>query len=153
LREENFPHLREPKVLVVADLKTTATQMMEPSLETSEHEPDMEEGGGGANDKQAREENFGNANNEGPRDDDKSAASMEGPPSERRDHKATEEESSVVLIPRPGMFVISNAMQDSSKLREVENICPICLCNYEVGSDVVWSSNVACEHVFHTQVS
>jgi hypothetical protein len=128
--------------------------MMEPSLETSEHEPDMEEGGGGPNSKEAGEEKIENANDQDPRDDDKPATtSMEGPHSERRDHKATEEESTVVLIPRPGMFITSNAMQDSSKLREVENMCPICLCNYEVGADVVWSSNSACEHVFHTKVS
>lgn len=39
---------------------------------------------------------------------------------------------------------------DDAELRKVENECSICLCEYNVGSDIVWSSNPKCEHVFHT---
>jgi hypothetical protein len=84
------------------------------------------------------------------------------------------EEGSFVLVPRPGLpscalldFLISgsnsyNNLQASShsankqrlsttttNLRQVPIECAICLCEYDVGSDVVWSSNPQCEHVFH----
>jgi hypothetical protein len=35
------------------------------------------------------------------------------------------------------------------EMRQVSGLCPICLCTFQVGSDIVWSSNSACEHVFH----
>ena len=34
-------------------------------------------------------------------------------------------------------------------MRQVPNECSICLCEYSVGSDIVWSSNPQCDHVFH----
>lgn len=40
--------------------------------------------------------------------------------------------------------------KDDVELRKVPNECSICLCEYTVGSDIVWSSNPQCDHVFHT---
>mmetsp|Transcript_1874 Transcript_1874/g.4491 ORF Transcript_1874/g.4491 Transcript_1874/m.4491 type:complete len:358 (+) Transcript_1874:75-1148(+) len=69
-----------------------------------------------------------------------------------------------VLIPKPGLpdggsiyefnananpNVASNNKKDDVALRKVPNECTICLCEYEVGSDIVWSSNPQCEHAFH----
>jgi hypothetical protein len=85
------------------------------------------------------------------------------------------EEERFVLIPVPGLpsgalldflmnssnYSSNNNLQSSihsssnhrmlttSTLREVPIECSICLCEYTVGSDVVWSSNPQCEHVFH----
>mmetsp|Transcript_9203 Transcript_9203/g.14722 ORF Transcript_9203/g.14722 Transcript_9203/m.14722 type:complete len:386 (+) Transcript_9203:365-1522(+) len=71
------------------------------------------------------------------------------------------EEDTFVLVPEPGLpnvsllefitssdTIQSNNNQDT-KLRRVQNECSICLCEYNVGSDIVWSSNPLCEHVFH----
>jgi len=60
-----------------------------------------------------------------------------------------EEGSMLVLIPIPGLHL--NAPQPAEPQRLVSGMCTICLCSYEVGSDVVWSSNSACEHVFHEE--
>ena len=76
-----------------------------------------------------------------------------------------------ILVPKPGLphgaaiyefnsntnsFLIannqskSNQRHDDDELRKVPNECSICLCEYTPGSDIVWSSNPQCEHVFHT---
>jgi hypothetical protein len=77
-----------------------------------------------------------------------------------------------ILVPKPGLphggaiyefntntnsFLIANnpdetnsQQQDDIELRKVSNECSICLCEYTLGSDIVWSSNPQCDHVFHT---
>ena len=53
------------------------------------------------------------------------------------------EETTFVEIPKQGLL----ASTSSSRL--VPNLCAICLSNYEVGENIVWSSNPSCEHAFH----
>lgn len=76
-----------------------------------------------------------------------------------------------ILVPKPGLphgaaiyefntntnpFLIVNNLHDTNQqqydieLRKVPNECSICLCEYTLGSDIVWSSNPQCDHVFHT---
>lgn len=43
----------------------------------------------------------------------------------------------------------SQRQYDKAEMRQAPNECSICLCEYEVGSDIVWSSNSKCDHVFH----
>lgn len=66
-----------------------------------------------------------------------------------------------ILVPKPGLpdgasiyefnsnLVAANKNQDINDLRKVPNECSICLCEYIVGSDLVYSSNPQCDHVFH----
>jgi len=54
--------------------------------------------------------------------------------------------SSLLLQPQPPPTTPSSS---STCLRQVPNLCAICICNYEVEDSVVFSSNSACEHVFH----
>mmetsp|Transcript_15232 Transcript_15232/g.20793 ORF Transcript_15232/g.20793 Transcript_15232/m.20793 type:complete len:270 (-) Transcript_15232:587-1396(-) len=35
--------------------------------------------------------------------------------------------------------------------RTVPNCCAICLCPYDIGDELVWSSNEACSHAFHSE--
>ena len=73
-----------------------------------------------------------------------------------------------ILVPKPGLphgaaidefnpnmncctiSINQNKTKDGVELRKVPNECSICLCEYTVGSDIVWSSNPQCDHVFHT---
>ncbi len=73
-----------------------------------------------------------------------------------------------VIIPKPGLphgaamhefstnstttctIINPSKQKDHVELRKIPNECSICLCEYTVGSDIVWSSNPKCDHVFHT---
>jgi len=76
-----------------------------------------------------------------------------------------------IFVPKPGLphgaaiyefnantnsFLIANIhnktnqQRDDIELRKVPIECSICLCEYTIGSDIVWSSNPQCDHVFHT---
>lgn len=78
-----------------------------------------------------------------------------------------DEESIFIRIPLPGLVLNNSAFfLDESEtnettrsaiarartgvVRTVPGFCTICLSGYTPGSDIVWSSNRQCEHVFHT---
>ena len=70
--------------------------------------------------------------------------------------KTLDEDSLYIEVPALGLspaqqFLNSTVPTIHPKLRLAQNMCSICLCNYEVGSDIVWSSNELCDHVFHEQ--
>ncbi|GKY97007.1 hypothetical protein MPSEU_000659500 [Mayamaea pseudoterrestris] len=51
----------------------------------------------------------------------------------------------MIQIPAAGNFLLGRVRPN----RLASATCAICLVQYEVGVDVSWSSNTACEHVFH----
>jgi hypothetical protein len=57
------------------------------------------------------------------------------------------DEQHMIEIPKPGLY---NADEDRGT-RFASGACSICISSYQVGSDVVWSSNSLCEHVFHAE--
>jgi Ring finger domain len=69
-----------------------------------------------------------------------------------------EDDTLLVEIPCPGLLALSTAapvrteqrqQPCAGRMRQVSALCTICLGTFQVGSDIVWSSNCACEHVFH----
>jgi hypothetical protein len=70
-----------------------------------------------------------------------------------------EEESTFIRIPRPGLELniddpiecIPTKVEARRKMRTVPGFCTICLCGFHPGSEIVWSSNAECEHVFHRE--
>jgi hypothetical protein len=74
------------------------------------------------------------------------------------DGRCDDEEEKFILVPEPGLpnilihEYLCNPVSfnpNNPKLRRAPNECSICLCEYSVGSDIVWSSNPLCDHVFH----
>lgn len=64
--------------------------------------------------------------------------------------KSMDEDQLFVEVPSPGFQLVSTSViAGRITNRLVPNVCSICLSNYSVGNTVVWSSNEACEHVFH----
>lgn len=60
-----------------------------------------------------------------------------------QDESYYREQTKFVEVPEQGMRATLN-------MRLVPNLCAICLSDYEVGEAIVWSSNLSCEHAFHT---
>jgi hypothetical protein len=129
LKRVNFPHLLEhnetqPSIEQEGNGKSNAKR------ETTEHreKEDIETGSGSLD-----IENTGKENDE----TDIQLRDASG--------KSIDLDNLFVEIPAPGLSVTPN----SKKLRLVPNLCTICLCNYEIGTDIVWSSNSVCDHAFH----
>jgi len=57
-----------------------------------------------------------------------------------------EEDDVLIQLPPPGLH---HNVDVTVTTRPASGLCTICLCTFDVGSDVVWSSNPTCEHVFH----
>ncbi|CAB9512137.1 NADPH Oxidase [Seminavis robusta] len=88
--------------------------------------------------------------------------SLDGPSiSREHNNPYEEEETPQVRLPVPGLPMGSSCFLDASgpqrqtqdderEMRLTPGSCTICLSNYKVGSDVVWSSNESCDHHFHS---
>jgi hypothetical protein len=70
--------------------------------------------------------------------------------------KSIDEDQLFIEVPTPGFQLGSVSNTSTPPIagqlkpkRLVPNVCSICLCNYYPGNSIVWSSNEACDHVFH----
>lgn len=59
-----------------------------------------------------------------------------------------DEDSLLIEIPTPGLH-LTLAPNEKPATRLVSGMCTICLCTFDVGAEIIWSSNELCEHVFH----
>jgi hypothetical protein len=59
------------------------------------------------------------------------------------------EESTIVMLPKPGVAHNPAMKNTKTQLRQVTGTCAICLSCYKEGETVVWSSFSECNHVFH----
>jgi hypothetical protein len=66
---------------------------------------------------------------------------------EEESHNPYGDDDIMVKLPAPGLHYVTATEEHEQRL--VSGLCTICLSTYKVGSDVVWSSNAACEHAFH----
>ena len=165
LKEEHFPHLQGQPVQLHVPSGNDTTMVepvgpVDPDKEGSE--PDVETGGGPTRinvdvtkpSDGSSDEDIGEWTKPTKKhvviDDttDEDEPPPEQAPSESR-HEFADEETTFIRIPKPGLNILPSVDEGSDQLRLVESLCSICLCNYEVGSDIVWSSNSACDHVFH----
>ena len=69
-----------------------------------------------------------------------------------------DEGSRFIEIPLPGLVIQDGATNETTSpiatprtdtKRVVPAFCAVCLSSYSVGTEIVWSSNNACRHVFH----
>jgi hypothetical protein len=88
---------------------------------------------------------------------------IESPDIQRIGSRSNDDEAdNFILVPEPGLpkgvllEIAGGNIRDSKPpetkiMRQVPNECSICLCEYTVGNDIVWSSNPQCDHVFHEE--
>jgi hypothetical protein len=135
LKEENFPHLREAKIKS-ADANHSSSATSPASPEINLHHEDPETSSAGEPSKR-------------PKDDD---GDIEKGDTVDASTKFMDEDLLFIEVPTPGFQFASSATRVGHLTqRSVPNVCSICLCNYYPGNNVVWSSNDACDHVFHEQ--
>jgi hypothetical protein len=66
---------------------------------------------------------------------------------EEESHNPYGDDDIMVRLPAPGLRYLTATEEHEQRL--VSGLCTICLSTYKVGSNVVWSSNAECDHVFH----
>jgi len=49
------------------------------------------------------------------------------------------------------LYLPVSSKDGKEEKRKVPNCCAICLCPYDVGDTIIWSSNGSCQHAFHDE--
>lgn len=179
LKEENFPHLREggESVPATSITPTKISKLAIEKQKSEEEDVDEEEKndieassvivkGNVENEKASNGDNSQNNSKAPSKSGDKTNWSKKKVSSEGDDEDDDNDgeelptatdiplpsadeidfDNTFIEIPEPGFCTNE---EKKKRIRLVPNVCSICLCNYEVGNDIVWSSNEFCEHVFH----
>jgi hypothetical protein len=156
LRPEHFPDLKDIEAGDTGDVKDAKTDASR-NVQDDTEGPDLKniEAADTGDVKDAKSDDSRNVQDdaEGDKDSNENNLSAATCPTIEEDTTAEEcdhnpygdDDTATVKLPVPGL----NYTATEPELRIVSGLCTICLSTYEVGSDVIWSSNADCEHAFH----
>jgi Ring finger domain len=166
LQQENFAQSRrsERGVAVAEETWPNDDNISEHDSQQSHHEDDDLERGGGGGGGTVASSSFMS-----PRSNSSSAHTQPKPPpppekvtNNDGTGAADDDENDDTLlieIPYPGLSFSTAARSSGQqqqqqqhcarRMRQVSALCTICLGTFQVGSEIVWSSNSSCQHVFH----